>query len=74
MAKSITMYICDGRACKGSTLYCRAHGHKNWLCQHTTNAKNAKNGVCDEPWKHPDRFKKEAHDKRVYFIEKEGRS
>ena len=53
----ITLYLCTGEDpnCNGCGL-CKLHGHPT-ECKHTSNPDAAEFGPCDEPWRHPDRFK-----------------
>lgn len=53
----ITLYLCNGEdpRCDGCGL-CLQEGYPT-ECKHTSNVDAAEFGPCDEPWRHPDRFK-----------------
>ena len=53
-------YICDGYARCALEPGCYMRNDpvcpSDILCRHTTDPDHAKNGICKNPWKHPERF------------------
>lgn len=54
--KAKVIYLCDGAAEGCSRRGCAIASKWFGDCRHTTNEKNAVNGICREPWKYPERF------------------
>lgn len=46
------LYLCDQKLLCGA----RCTRDKNYMCKHTTDPAHAKNGPCEDPAKHPERF------------------
>ena len=62
-------YICDGKDCADQLWpSCKITGTKIDHCDHTTNPEHAKNGPCEDPENHPERFK-ELQSGRYWEIE-----
>lgn len=55
----IVLYLCNGwnPKCSRSGCFYYFDGPERGPCKHTTNPDYAKNGPCDNPAKHPERFK-----------------
>lgn len=62
-------YICDGKACEDQLWpSCKIPRTEIDHCDHTTNPEHAKNGPCEDPENHPERFK-ELQNGRYWEIE-----
>lgn len=53
----ITLYLCNGEnpECPNGGA-CKSQNYPTF-CKHTSSTAAAEFGVCEEPWRHPDRFK-----------------
>lgn len=52
-----TLYLCDGKACPLQFRTCEDCG-EDYFCHHTVFEDHAKNGPCEDPENHPDRFER----------------
>ena len=49
------LYLCDGNGCRYEHKMCKMQDSER--CMHTTNPAHAINGVCEDPQRHPERFR-----------------
>ena len=68
-----TLYICNRqRGCKKSSWCYYNNKTDEETCKYTSGRVFAKNGPCDDPWNHPERFKKDVFNSdTIVYVEKE---
>ena len=71
--KYIVLYLCDGRASCRNSYGCSLNDSAtvySETCMHTSKPEYAYYPLCEDPWNHPERFKREeSSDGTVYFTE-----
>ena len=67
------IYLCDGnKECNKSSSCALNPDTKYPTCSHTLTIRNAKNGFCEKPSDHPERFEKQTYNAGdICYFEKE---
>ena len=66
------LYVCDGKKACNRSAFCYYNNHEtDCSCFLTTTLRSAKNGPCNNPEEHPERFVKEViNGATIYYTEK----
>lgn len=68
-----TLYLCDGLKECCVSKGCKRANPETGTCEHTKDEQHSKNGFCEYPQNHPERFKRISIDggRKQVYVEKE---